>query len=318
MILLEVRHRTLYRYAQPVTFGQHRAMLRPRGGHDLRVRNSRLTISPKASVRWIHDVFSNSVTLIDFEEPGDHLLIESVLEVEHYAVERPELILSPGTETYPFSYVPEEVADLGRTRERHYPDPERKIDDWARKLLNDSGKTDTRELLARMNSAVHEQFKYGERHDYGTQPPLETLEKGSGTCRDFALFMMEAARSLGFAARFVSGYLYVPALDGNNGGHVGGGATHAWVQIYLPGAGWIEYDPTNDLISGPDLIRVAVTRDPSQALPVSGTFTGSPSDFVGLEVAVDVKAKNGTTGPASEMTQPGTTTAPPGTTAAAA
>ena len=106
MILLEVRHRTLYRYAQPVTFGQHRAMLRPRGGHDLRVRSSQLTISPKASVRWIHDVFSNSVTLIDFEETGDHLLIESALEVEHYAVERPELILSPGTETYPFSYVP--------------------------------------------------------------------------------------------------------------------------------------------------------------------------------------------------------------------
>ncbi len=120
------------------------------------------------------------------------------------------------------------------------------------------------------------------------QTPLETLHLGSGSCRDFALFMMEAARSLGLAARFVSGYLYDERLIGAGGGLVGGGATHAWVQVYLPGAGWVEYDPTNALVGGRNLIRVAVARDPSQAVPLAGSFTGASDAFVSLSVSVEV------------------------------
>ena len=109
-----------------------------------------------------------------------------------------------------------------------------------------------------------------------------TLALGRGTCRDFALLMMEAVRCLGMAARFVSGYLYVPDKDGTT--HFGGGSTHAWCQVYLPGAGWVEFDPTNGIVGNRDLIRVAVARDPRQAVPLSGTFSGSRSDSLGMDV----------------------------------
>jgi transglutaminase-like putative cysteine protease len=101
--------------------------------------------------------------------------------------------------------------------------------------------------------------------------------------------MMEAARALGLAARFISGYLYSPATD--NGGNVGGGATHAWVQIYLPGAGWMEFDPTNGIVGNRDLIRVAVVRDPAQAIPISGSWTGTPSDYLGMTVDVTISSR---------------------------
>jgi transglutaminase-like putative cysteine protease len=98
--------------------------------------------------------------------------------------------------------------------------------------------------------------------------------------------MMEAARSPGFAARFVSGYLHDDQA-------VGGGATHAWVQIYLPGGGWVEFDPTNALVGGHKLVRVAVARDPSQAIPVAGTWTGAPPDFLGMSVDVETMPEGG-------------------------
>jgi transglutaminase-like putative cysteine protease len=103
--------------------------------------------------------------------------------------------------------------------------------------------------------------------------------------------MIEGLRSLGFGARFVSGYLYDPALDGGAGGSRGAGATHAWLEVYLPGAGWIEYDPTNAMMGSDALLRVAVARDPSQAIPVSGSFTGRSSDFLGMDVDVTVTAR---------------------------
>ena len=126
----------------------------------------------------------------------------------------------------------------------------------------------------------------------GTQDPLVTLQSGSGTCRDFALFLMEAVRSLGFAARFVSGYLYDEDRVGDGEQSlVGGGATHAWAQIYLPGGGWVEFDPTNALVGGRNLIRVAVARDPTQAIPLGGSFTGTPDAFLGMTVEVEIKAE---------------------------
>jgi transglutaminase-like putative cysteine protease len=183
--------------------------------------------------------------------------------------------------THPFSYSAEEVPDLGRTMERHYPDPEHKIDEWARRFVTAPGESDTQALLVDMTAAIRQELRYEAREAEGTQTPVETLARGAGTCRDFALLMMEAARSLGFAARFVSGYLYDDRA-------VGGGATHAWVQVYLPGGGWVEFDPTNALVGGQKLVRVAVTRDPAQAIPVSGTWTGTAGDFLGM--AVDVEA----------------------------
>ena len=141
-----------------------------------------------------------------------------------------------------------------------------------------------------MNQHIRDNFRYAARDEEGTQTPLETLKLGSGSCRDFALLMMEAARRLGMATRFVSGYLYDPALDGGaDDGTVGAGYTHAWLQAYLPGAGWVPFDPTNNLLGGTQLIRVGVARDPSQAAPISGSWFGESGDYLGMTVGVTVQ-----------------------------
>jgi transglutaminase-like putative cysteine protease len=112
------------------------------------------------------------------------------------------------------------------------------------------------------------------------------MQTGSGTCRDYALFMIDALRRLGIAARFVSGYIAIPGDRAH--GYAGGGSTHAWVQVYLPSAGWIEFDPTNGIVGTRDLVRVAVARDPRQAIPLHGTYLGSADAFVGMEVSISV------------------------------
>lgn len=285
-----VKHSTTYRYAKPVMFGQHRLMLRPRDSHDLRLVGAALSLSPPGNLRWLHDVYGNSVALVDFTAPSSELKITSTLTLERYALLRPEFPLDPEAETYPFVYSPSDRSDLGRLLEPHYPDQNGILDAWAKSFALDRP-VGTLELLGRMNGAIRKQFAYSAREEEGTQTPIETLERRRGTCRDYALLLIEGARVLGFGARFVSGYLYDPALDGGGPGVQGAGATHAWVEIYLPGAGWVEYDPTNGLIAAESLVRVAVARDPSQAVPVSGTFEGEPDDFLGLEVEVTVTAQ---------------------------
>jgi transglutaminase-like putative cysteine protease len=287
MNVLTVRHITTYRYKQPVSFGEHRMMLRPREGHDQRLIEERLDISPEPSeLRWVHDVFGNCVALAKFNKRADELRVDSFIRLDHQPSNALEFQLEPHAATYPFAYSAEEGPDLLRSTERQYLDPARAVDAWARGFLRRQGPTDTRELLAAMTHAVKDRFAYTEREETGVQNPIDTLRLGSGSCRDFAVLMIEAVRSLGLAARFVSGYLYVP----EGSGHVGGGATHAWVQVYLPGAGWVEFDPTNGIVGNRDLIRVAVVRDARHAVPLSGTWTGFPSDYLGMSVEVSVTA----------------------------
>lgn len=304
---LTVRHETVYRYHEPVSFGPHRLMFRPRDSHDMRLIDTRLEIQPAARVSWLHDVFSNSITIARFANPVDTLRFVSTIELDHFGWSNPQFAIEPFAQTYPFSYQFEQQPDLARTIERHYADPDRRIDTWARKFLRTDGPTDTQGVLVAMTKAIKAEFAYIARTEPGTQTPLETLSKGSGTCRDYALFMMEAARSLGLAARFVTGYLYDPALDGADQGFVGAGSTHAWVQVYLPGAGWVEFDPTNGLVGGANLIRVAVVRDPAQAIPLSGTFFGPADAFWRMEV--DVKVIRGSIADMEAMIAPGHRTA---------
>jgi len=289
--VFEIRHRTVYRYARPVRFGEHRAMIRPRDSHDLRVLDAKLILSPPGDVRWMHDVFSNSITLIRFEVPASELVIESHVFVEHFPAHAPEFPIREFAENFPFTYSSDQIPDLGRTNECHYPDPERRIFSWVRRFLDGRRPPyPTMDLLVDIMNAIKQQFRYETRHEEGTQTPLETLDRGIGTCRDYALFMIEAVRSLGLAARFVTGYLYDPKVDGALDGMIGASATHAWVQIYLPGAGWVEFDPTNAIIGGANLIRVGVARDPAQALPLRGTYEGSVDDYLGIEVEVKVRS----------------------------
>ncbi|MGF1628919.1 MAG: transglutaminase N-terminal domain-containing protein [Kiloniellaceae bacterium] len=295
MSLLTVTHTTVYRYRQPVRFGDHRLMFRPRDSHDLRLIDASLTISPPAEVRWLHDVFSNSIAIAAFHDAAEELRFKSHIMLDHFGLDDPDFAIEPYAQTYPFSYPADEIPDLGRSVERDYPDPDRKIDAWVKGFLDGGGQVRTQDLLVNITRAIHEQFSYTKRHTLGTQTPVETLEVAGGTCRDLAAFMMGAARALGLAARFVSGYLYDPALDatlggvGEDGSDVrGAGDTHAWVQIYLPGAGWVEFDPTNGMVGGANLIRVAVAREPFQAVPLQGTFFGGADDFLDMEVEVRV------------------------------
>jgi transglutaminase-like putative cysteine protease len=290
MPVLTVRHVTTYQYMQPVMFGEHRMMLRPRDSHDQRLLEARLTITPEPTdIRWVHDVFGNCVAIARFSGRAAELRFESVIRLDQSPTNVLDFQIEDYAKRYPFAYGADEMPDLLRSIERQYLDPEHEIDRWARQFLRHDGRTDTSELLAAMTHAIRQNFAYVAREESGFQDPVRTLGLASGSCRDFAVLMMEAARSLGLAAHFVSGYLYVP--ENESGGRVGGGATHAWLRVYLPGAGWVEFDPTNGIVGSHDLIRVAVVRDPRQAVPVSGTWTGFPSDSLGMTVEVEVTAE---------------------------
>ena len=288
MPILTVEHKTVYRYARSVIFNEHRLMCRPRDSHDLRLINTSLSISPNANVRWLHDVFGNSIAIAAFTAPAADLTFISSFKAEHFPAKAQEIVIEDYARYLPFNYAVEDVSDLGRTQERHYADPERRIDQWAKSFVINSNAAGTLEVLTAITQAIQAQFTYARREEMGTQTPIETLEKASGSCRDFALFMMEAVRSLGLAARFVSGYLYDEKLVGAGQGVIGGGSTHAWVQVFLPGAGWVEFDPTNALVGGRNLIRVAVARDAAQAVPLAGSYTGAAEDYKGMSVDVKV------------------------------
>ena len=292
-IRYDIVHTTVYRYAQPVTFGEHRVMFRPRDSHDLRVLATDLDVSPAADVRLIQDPMSNSVALVQPREPSETLQIVCSFRIEHAHSMNLELPLAKSAEIYPFSYTMEERLDLEHYLRPNHDDPEGDLSAWARQFIRTDGPTGTRDLLVTMNQHIRENFRYFARDEEGTQSPVETLALGSGSCRDFALLMMEASRRLGIATRFVSGYLYDPALDATDDDDtssvVGAGFTHAWMQAYLPGAGWVPFDPTNNLLGGTQLIRVGVARDPGQAAPISGSWFGQSGDYLGMDVKVSVQ-----------------------------
>jgi transglutaminase-like putative cysteine protease len=281
--LLTVRHKTEYRYSEPVGLGEHRMMFRPRESYDLRLVETSLIIRPKpVRVRWLHDPFDNSVAIASFEGETTELSFDSTVTLEHYEVSLPDYPLEEYARSYPFRYSDDDFPNLQRALAPQYAGDA--VARWALQFLDASQSTDTMKMLRRITHGIREQFIYTRRVEKGVQTPDETLQKRRGSCRDFALLMIEAARSLGVAARFVSGYIFVP----NRSGFAGGGATHAWMQAYLPGAGWVDFDPTNSIIGNRNLIRVAVAWTPDQVLPLWGTYDGSANAFLGMDVSVMV------------------------------
>jgi transglutaminase-like putative cysteine protease len=295
MPILSIRHITRYRYRNPVALGEHRMMLRPRESYDQRLLSYELEISPEPGrLRSMHDVFGNCVSVAGFEGRTTELVFDSRVRLDHTPLQAFADVdgeIEVYTGAMPFAYSPEDLPDLLLSMQRQYPDPTGEVDRWAKRFVRTAGKTSLQTLLSEMTQAIYAEFKYRTRLDGAAQDPLETLALGSGSCRDYAVLMIEAVRSLGLAARFVSGYIYSP-YAGPEHGRIGGGHTHAWVRVYLPACGWVEFDPTNGIVGNADLVRVAIARDPRQATPLHGTWSGQREDYIGMEVEVDVRTES--------------------------
>jgi transglutaminase-like putative cysteine protease len=285
LITLRVHHKTTYRFRQPVSLWPHRLMLRPRESRDLRLVSSNVAVTPAAVVTWAQDVFGNAIATARFQTMSDHLVIDSAAELQLDAVAWPVFDIAASAISYPFRYSDAEWTDLGGLASQQYLDPQERLRAWARAFVRGTS-TDTLALLKDLCVGVAGQIGYQSREDEGTQSPIQTLARGWGSCRDFAVLFAEAARALGFGARIVSGYLYNPNQVSIGSG--GAGSTHAWAEVYVPGAGWITFDPTNRSVGGFNLIPVAVARHIRQAMPVSGSFVGMTDAFQGMDVEVSV------------------------------
>ncbi|MEN3792457.1 transglutaminase family protein [Fulvimarina sp. MAC3] len=281
---LTIRHRTAYRYHQAVGLNAHRMMLRPRESHELHLFGAELQVSPDARINFTQDVFGNTIATASFSGMTDRLVVVSTLDLELSAPAWPIFAIEPSAISYPFRYSDAEWADLGMLSSPSYPDAD-KLRAWAEGFVHRPN-TDTLSLLKDISTGVSNAVSYQSREEEGTQSPLLTLQRGWGSCRDLAVLFTDAVRCLGFGARIVSGYLYNPFGDAI--GSEGGGSTHAWTEVYVPGSGWIVFDPTNRSVGGFNLIPVAVARHIDQVMPVSGSFQGSSDSFAGMTVDVEV------------------------------
>ncbi len=282
-------------------------MLRPLESYDQRLLSSSVTISPEPTyLRNLHDVFGNCVGVARFGAPTKELVFDSRVRLEHSPLPAFADVdggIEPYDATLPATYSVEDLPDLTRSMERQYADPDGVVEAWARGFVRHRGRTSLQSLLAEITQSIHADFRYATRLFGSPQSPAETLALKSGACRDFALLLMEAVRSLGLPAQFVSGYIYSPPLSVGGLTRVGGGHTHAWVRVYLPACGWVEFDPTNGIVGNADLIRVAIARDPRQAAPLWGAYSGEAEDFMDMEVEVEVTAEDETPPAALETLQ---------------
>jgi transglutaminase-like putative cysteine protease len=311
---LIIRHVTTYRYRRPVAFGEHRIMFRPCDSYDQRIVEADLHISPKPrSLRFIHDPFGNHVGIARFMGSAKDLCFESTVCLEHSPLDAPDFDLEDGPPAFPVNYSADEMPDLERYIERHQPDPDDEVGCWARQFLSPNRSFGVFEFLMRLSQGINQTLRYRRREAKGIQLPVETLRRGRGSCRDFAVLMIESARAFGFAARFVSGYLAVPSNEPEEpASDTARGSTHAWAQIYLPSTGWIDFDPTRGSAGSIGLVTVAVVRDPRHATPLHGSFMGLPSDHLAMEVQVNIAFDRPTAGYANSPTSPAPTIRPAG------
>jgi len=279
---IRILHSTTYKFREPVTLLPHKLMIRPRAGHDLHVESSSLAIKPRHSVRWHRDIYGNSVAVVTFHDTSDRLSVISEVVVQHYEAEPLDFLVDEKAVTFPFHFDPAERVDLIPYQTLCFPGDSEIVREWLQPFWRPGQVVETYVLLDQINKCIVGNFTYHKREEPGVQRPAETLRKQAGSCRDFATLFIEACRFFGLAARFVSGYLHSPvAVQGQ-------GSTHAWSEVYLPGAGWKGFDNTSGIVVGRDHIAAAVTRHPADAPPVSGSFRGLISRRPRMRVKVEV------------------------------
>ena len=281
----KILHRTYYNFSAAVRLEPHTLLLRPREGHELRIESSSLEITPLASLRWHRDVEDNSVAIATFDKLTRQLVIESEVIIQQFNEAPLDFLVADYAVHYPFAYSPEDRPVLSPYMNPTEHTANDLLAGWVAKLWQPGERIQTYALLQRLSVHIHKTLTYQLREEPGVQTAAETLSRGTGSCRDFAYLLMEAARHLGLAARFVSGYLHAPPSSVNYG------ATHAWAEVFLPGAGWKGFDPTIGDIVGTDHIAVAVARLPESVPPIAGAFVG-PSG-ASLDVGVWVTELDG-------------------------
>ncbi len=299
---LRIRHETRYTYTRRVRFGPHRLVLRPREGHDLRVESMDVEVTPAADLSWTRDVFGNSIAMLQIEKPGKELKILSNVVVTR-TPPYPHRKLDTSPTRFPPAYDPLEIAVVSAYQQLSYPADGDAVDRWVR--THGVKRPDDVEAVVRgLNRAIHQQIRYVRREEKGVLTPAETIQRGVGSCRDFATLLLDAARSLGIAARFASGYLECAAAE------AGSGSTHAWVEIYLPGHGWRGYDPTLGNETTPGHVATGLSNHPRGVMPVTGSFYGPASAFRQMTVAVTLKADPPVIAPETSTRRPKSVRAP--------
>jgi transglutaminase-like putative cysteine protease len=283
---LHIEHSTSYTYRRPVTFHRHRLVLRPRETHDLRLEQMRLTLSPAYRLRWIQDVFGNSVTLVDWMEPADRLTIVNELVVDRTAPFPSTEPGEPWQVPFPPQYDSLEISMTSVYAVPSYSDDVPAVRAWLREALTVDAVDAEASMLA-LCRLVHRTCRYQRRTEKGVQTPAATLGRRSGSCRDLATLMMDAARVLGVAARFVSGYLHGSASMAGNA------STHAWTEVYLPTLGWRGFDPTIGGVTSLHHITTGVSSHPRGVMPISGSFTGAAGDYECMQVSVRTRTLDG-------------------------
>lgn len=279
---LKIRHLTQYEYSEPVELVPHKLLIRPRGGHDIRIDSATLAISPSNSVKWHRDLYGNSVAIVSFLEKATSLSITSEVVLTHYEEAPLDFWVDEKAVQFPFQFEPSERVALIPYQTLCFPNDSARLRDWLSQFWRPGQNIETYVLLDNINKAIASGFAYQMREEPGVQRPSETLFKGSGSCRDFATLFIEATRYFGLAARFVSGYLHCPETV------QGHGSTHAWSEVYLPGAGWKAFDSTSGLVVGQTHIATAVSRHPEDVPPVDGSFINPGNATCGMHVEVDV------------------------------
>ena len=281
-IHVALHHKSQYRYDRAVAHAPHVIRLRPAPHCRTRILSYSLRVEPKKHfLNWQQDPFSNYLARAVFPEPATELVVEVDLVAE-MAVHNPfDFFLEKYADNFPFTYEPGLAKELAPFFVAKPMGPLLKEFVVSISLKE----TRTIDFFVALNQRLSREIKYLIRLEAGVQTPEETLTKRSGSCRDTAWLLVETLRHLGLAARFVSGYLIqlapdVKSLDGPSGTEVDFTDLHAWCEVFLPGAGWIGFDPTSGLLAGEGHIPLACTPEPSSAAPISGAVDECEAEFI--------------------------------------
>ena len=286
MSCLQIHHRTTYRYTGPVKFGLHRLVLRPREGHRTKVHSHRISVSPRATLTWMTDIFGNHIALAEIHGKASQLTVDNRIELDVQ-----DTPADPGavqqshcsSVTLPAAWLQYEHSIASAYAVPAWPEDAAVVRQWLHSLVKPSGMSAAGVMQA-LTAAIHRTIQYRRREEPGVQAPAATLKLGTGSCRDLATLALEAARSLGLAVRFVSGYLHSAVSA------AGRGSTHAWVEVYLPDCGWTAFDPTTGGAAGPHHIPLGVSSHPRGVMPISGTFDGNTGSSLGLHVSLRIRS----------------------------